>query len=148
MADVRCIIRVDDPLGSAARHPVWINGQMVAIDYNRPISIPEPAFEVLAHSSLAVERLPDSEETLSPGPTAGAGAVAAGGPGGTAGGGDVFDPEAVIQGTVAAVEKRLAGLTDAQLLAVEDAEQDREIARKGVLELITKARVRLIAPKE
>lgn len=43
-----------------------------------------------------------------------------------------FDPEAVIDGTVPEVTKRLDGLTREQLVAVKDAEQDRELPRVGV----------------
>lgn len=53
-------------------------------------------------------------------------------------GAPAFDAEAVINGTVAEVAERLAGLTPEQLAAVKAAEEDREQSRKGVLEAIAK----------
>lgn len=50
-----------------------------------------------------------------------------------------FDPDGIIAGTVADVAARLADLTGEQLIAVREAECDREVSRKGVLDAITKA---------
>lgn len=55
----------------------------------------------------------------------------------TGGEGDVtFRPDDVIDGTVPEVAKRLEGLSREQLLAVKDAEQDREQPRVGVTSAI------------
>lgn len=55
----------------------------------------------------------------------------------TGGEGDVtFRPDVVIDGTVPEVAKRLEGLNREQLLAVKDAEQDREQPRTGVTSAI------------
>lgn len=43
-----------------------------------------------------------------------------------------FDADAVIAGTVEEVTERLEALTHEQLLAVLDAETDREVPRKGI----------------
>lgn len=146
MPDVRCIIHVEDPTGMAARQPVFVNGTPTPIVINEPFTVSAAAFEALTNSTLAVERLPD-EEPSSPGPS-GADAAAAGASGGPSGGGAAFDPEPVIRGTIAEIEDRLAGLDDEQLLAVANAEHDREVSRKGVIELVEKARHRLSTPKE
>lgn len=50
-----------------------------------------------------------------------------------------FDAEAVIEGTVADVEAKLASLTPEELLSVRAAEEDREMPRKGVKAAIDKA---------
>lgn len=50
-----------------------------------------------------------------------------------------FDPDAVIAGNVEDVAARLAALTPEQLLSVREAENDREVSRKGVLAAINKA---------
>jgi len=50
-----------------------------------------------------------------------------------------FDPDAVIAGNVEDVAARLAALSPEQLLSVREAENDREVSRKGVLAAINKA---------
>ncbi len=50
-----------------------------------------------------------------------------------------FDADAIIEGTVADVEARLATLTPEELLSVRAAEEDREVPRKGVRAAIDKA---------
>lgn len=49
-----------------------------------------------------------------------------------------FDADAIIAGTVDQVAERLGDLTNEQLLSVLDAEDDREVSRKGVREAVEK----------
>jgi hypothetical protein len=145
---VRCIIRVADPLGTAAIRPVFVNGVPTRIAYNTPIDVPAEVYEALANSDLKIERLPDGED--SPPAQAVEDEAGAGGPGGASGAGEPapdepdaslegFDANEVIVGTIAEVEQRLAALTPAQLGAVKAAERARDKPRKGIIELIDKA---------
>jgi hypothetical protein len=50
-----------------------------------------------------------------------------------------FNADAIIDGSTSEVAERLSGLDAEQLLAVRRAEEDREVARKGVITAINKA---------
>ena len=138
---IPCIIRATDDTGHAAASPVHVNGKNYPIAYNKRLELPAEAIQAVRDSSLFIELLPvEGEEPTSPGVPAGADAAAAGDPGGDAGGGAAFDPEQVIVGNIPDIEQSLATLTPVQLALVEAAEINREKPRKGVIELIAKAR--------
>lgn len=61
---------------------------------------------------------------------------------------NAFNPETVIDGTVPDVTGRLDGLTREQLVAVKDAEADREQPRVGVTNAIDAAIAKLDAPAD
>lgn len=134
---IRCIIVDPQATTLTAVQSVHVNGQSFPIKLNTPFTIEEAGYDALLASTYDVRILP--AEDASPGEP-GADGAAAEGPGGDDGGGDGFDPEAVIVGSIKDIEPRLAALTSAQLALVEAAEADREVPRKGIAELIAKAR--------
>ena len=151
MTDILCIIHRSDDTGFTAAQDVHVNGKAYPIAYNVPVTLAPEAIEVLKTSGAVIEILPaGGEEAASPGDPASADAAAAGDPGGDSSGGAAFDAEAIIVGNIADIDTRLGTLTPEQLAAVEAAEIDREKPRKGVMELIAKAREATTAeaPKE
>lgn len=52
---------------------------------------------------------------------------------------EAFVADAIIDGNVGDVIARLAALTPEQLIAVREAEEDREVSRKGVISAVNKA---------
>jgi hypothetical protein len=116
-----------------------VNGQTFPLAFGTPIELPKHAYLALMESTYA----PVTSLVSPPEPAIGDGDGAAADTGGESGGTEnpqPFDADAVITGTVAQVAERLGNLTPDELSAVEAAENDREQARKGVLDAIAAAR--------
>lgn len=99
-----------------------VNGQSKKIAIGAEVDVNDAELAVLASTPLISFRFANM-----PGAGAATPAIAAS-----------FDAEAVIIGTVDEVAARLASLTPAELEAVRAAEDDREVARKGVMSAIDK----------
>lgn len=139
-----------------AKPPLSINGIAIPYRFDHPCELDEGAAAALRDTfgftvtpvddASADEPEPQGEpdgvpdpETTSPASGDGDGAASSDG-GATDGGADTgFDPEQVIEGTVAEVTAKLAALTPEQLEAVRAAEIDREKPRVGVTKAIDDA---------
>lgn len=147
---VPCIIHHEDASALTACPHIEVNGQRFAIAYNTGLALPIEVIEVARGAGMNVELLE------SPASDGGNGdAAAAEGVGGQPDGSggldaseesaeplpplDTFDAEAIVDGTVEVVTERLDDLDAAELEAVREAELDREVARKGVIEAIDEA---------
>jgi len=125
--------------------PLMVNGRKYPYSYEEETNLPDEAVSAARNSDLKVTFLDEAPA----GSDAGEGGAGAGTePGGKdAGpsdnpddkGGDDFDAEDVIKGTVPEVEERIANLTREQLEAVKAAEEDREAPRTGVTGAVDKA---------
>lgn len=135
----KIIVHVEDTTGREAVRPAFINGKKIEYPINTPFEASKELVAVLKDSTMTFEELPEGgSEPADPAGDEGA-AVDHGGAGGATPTDD-FDPEAIISGTVGEVAAALEGLTPEQLDAVEAAEKDREVPRKGVAEAIADAR--------
>lgn len=141
---VRCIVSGPNtgPLGHVP--VVEVNGRKAALSLNTVICLAQWAVDALKNSDgYDVTILGDEEPVSPPVPSSGDGGGAAASPGGTNGGTDTFDPEAIIIGDLDEVKAKLTGLTVEQLEKVAAAEIDREQPRKGVAVMIEKAKATL-----
>lgn len=137
-----------------SKPPLTVNGVNYPYEYDAPVELPEHVVAVARASGLNITAAPIPApeapaeipaEPVSPAAPEGGNGDAAGGdaPGGNPAGSDTsddqapaFNPEAIIKGTVAEVKGKLDGLTLDQLIAVKNAETDREVSRKGVTDAI------------
>lgn len=146
--------------------PVTINGHTIKVERNTPTRMPEPFAQSLSLGGYR-PIITDKSDQLATDPLGEEGLGAGAGEDGELGsqlsgattieanqaegnstttyddvvgnsGAPAFDAEAIITGTVPEVTERLASLSPEQLAAVLAAEEDREVARKGVIEAITK----------
>lgn len=126
--------------GVDAAIPVSVNGHTIKVPRATPTRMPEPFKIALETGGYPMTALPEIADELATDPLGeedqGAGAGEDGELGSQLSG--TFDPEEIIKGTVAEVAARLEVLDAEQLAAVLAAENDREQARKGVIEAITK----------
>lgn len=131
---MQIIVHVEDTTGREATRPAFINGKAIEYPINQPFDASDELIAVLEASTLTVERLPDGGSLPADPADADEGAASHGGAGGAKPVG--FDADAIIAGNVAQVTARLEGLTLEQLQAVQAAEIDREVPRKGVSKAI------------
>lgn len=138
-----CVITPVSGSKLASRPPLIVNGVNHPYQFGEPVMLSENVIAIArACDSIVLSVIDAQPEPDSPAsePAGSGDAAASEVPGGDAGGGDSFDPELIITGTVGEVEERLANLTLAQLAAVEAAETDREVPRVGVANAIAQAR--------
>lgn len=165
---IPCIIHHEDASALTACPHIEVNGQRFAIAYNTGLALPIEVIEVARGAGMNVELLESPAPYGGNGDAAAAEGVG-GQPDGSGGldayfgepilvsdlieGNpapseeaaeplpplDTFDAEAIVDGTVEVVAERLDDLDAAELEAVREAELDREVARKGVIEAIDEA---------
>lgn len=128
--------------GADAAIPVTVNGITMKVQRATPTRMPEPFKIALEDGGYSISALPEIKDEMAIDPLGEEGLSAGAGEDGETGsqpsGTTTFDAEAVINGTIPEVTARLEGLTPEQLAAVLAAENDREQARKGILEAIAK----------
>lgn len=126
--------------GADAAIPVCVNGHIIKVPRATPTRMPEPFKDALENGGYRLTALPEIADELATDPLGEEGASAGAGGAGENGSlpSGTFNAEAIIDGTVEQVAARLEGLSPEQLAAVKAAENDREKARKGVLDAIDK----------